>query len=61
MVTLAFTMMAESGMKEPLVASRAAIRLLKKHMVKNPIFEAASSRTEELLATTIGTPRVFIA
>ena len=61
MVMLAFPVMAETGVKEPLVASRAAIRLLKQHMAKNPIFEAASSRTEELFAATIGTTRAFIA
>jgi len=60
MVMLAFPVMAETGVKEPLVASRAAIRLLKQHMT-NPIFEAASSRTEELFAATIGTTSAFIA
>jgi hypothetical protein len=35
--------MAVAGAKEPLIAVRAAIRVLKQHMVKEPIFEAASS------------------
>ena len=60
MVMLAFPVMAQTRMKEPLVANRAAIRLLKQHMAKNPISEAASSRTEELFAATIGTTRAFI-
>lgn len=58
---LAFSVMAETGMKETLVASRAAIRLLKQHMAMNPIFEAASFGAEEFFASTIGTTRVFIA
>jgi len=61
MVVLVFPVMAETGAKKTLVASRAAIRLLKQHMAKNPIFDAASSRSEELLATTIGTTTSFIA
>jgi hypothetical protein len=61
MAMLAFPVMTETGMKEPLVASRATIRFLKQHMAKNPIFEAASSRMEELFAATIGTTRSFIA
>jgi hypothetical protein len=57
-VLLAFSvMMAEAGVKEPPIAGRAAIRVLKQHMVKEPIFEAASSRSEELFAAAIGTTR----
>jgi len=43
--------------KEPPIAGRAAIRVLKQRMVKEPIFEAASSRTEEFPATAMGTTR----
>jgi hypothetical protein len=50
-------MMAITEAKEPLIAGRAAIRVLKQHMVKEPIFEAASSRTEEFRATAMGTTR----
>jgi hypothetical protein len=50
-------MMAVVGAKESLIAGRAAIRVLKKDMVKEPIFEAASSRSEELFAAAIGTTR----
>jgi len=50
-------MMAVSGVKEPLIAGRTAIGVLKQQMVKEPIFEAVSSRSEELFAATIGTPR----
>jgi len=49
--------MAEAGVKEPPIAGRAAVRVLKQHMVKEPIFEAASSRPVELFATAIGTTR----
>jgi hypothetical protein len=49
-------MMAVSGVKEPLIAGRAAIGILKQQMVKEPIFEAASSRSEKLFAAAIGTP-----
>jgi hypothetical protein len=35
-------MMAVSGVKEPLIAGRAAIGVLKQQMVKEPIFEAVS-------------------
>ena len=48
-------MMAVTGAKEPLIAVGAAIRVLKKHMVKKPIFEATSLRSEELFAAAIGT------
>jgi hypothetical protein len=50
-------MMAVAGEKEPPIAGRTAIRVLKQHSVKEPIFEAASSRTEELFATAMGTTR----
>jgi hypothetical protein len=50
-------MMAVTGEKEPPIAGRAAIWVLKQHVVKQPIFEAASSRTEEVLATAMGTTR----
>ncbi len=58
MVVLVFSvMMAVVGAKESQIAGRAAIRVLKKHMVKEPIFKAASSRSEELFAAAIGTTR----
>ena len=50
-------MMAVAGAKEPQIAGRAAIRVLKQHMVKEPIFEAASSRSKELFTAAIGTTR----
>jgi hypothetical protein len=50
-------MMAVVGAKESQIAGGAAIRVLRKHMVKEPIFEAASSRPVELFATAIGTTR----
>lgn len=50
-------MMDVAGAKEPRIAVRAAIRVLKQHMVKEPVFEAASFRPEELFAAAIGTPR----
>jgi hypothetical protein len=56
-VQLVPMMMAVVRAKKPLIAIRAAIRVLKQHMVKEPIFEAASSRTEELFAAAIGTTR----
>jgi len=57
-VVLAFlVMMAVSGAKEPPIAGQAAIRILKQHMVKEPILEAAPSRSKELSAAAIGTPR----
>jgi hypothetical protein len=56
-VQLVPAMMAMVGAKEPPIAVRAAIRVLKQHMVKEPIFEAASSRTEEFPATAMGTIR----
>ena len=58
MVVLVFSvMMAVVGAKESQIAGRAAIRVLKKHMVKEPNFQAASSRSEELFAAAIGTTR----
>jgi hypothetical protein len=57
-VVLVFSVtMAEAGVKEPPIAGRAPIRVLKQHMVKEPIFESASSRSEELFAAAIGTTR----
>jgi len=57
-VVLMFSvMMAVAGLKEPQIAGRATIRVLKQHMVKEPIFEAASSRSKELFAAAIGTTR----
>jgi hypothetical protein len=50
-------MMTVAGEKEPPIAGRATIWVLKQYMVKQPIFEAASSRTEELFATAMGTTR----
>jgi hypothetical protein len=54
---LAPAMMGAAGKKEPPIAVSAAIRVLKQHMVKEPIFEAASFRSEELFAAAIGTTR----
>ena len=56
MVLVFPVMMAVSGVKEPLIAGRAAIGVLKPQIVKEPIFEAVSSRSEELFAAAIGTP-----
>jgi hypothetical protein len=56
-VQLVPAMMAVVGAKEQPIAVRAAIRILKQHMVKEPIFEAASSRTKEFPATAMGTIR----
>jgi hypothetical protein len=50
-------MMTIAGAKEPPITVRAAIRALEQQMVKEPIFEAASLRSEELLAAAIGTTR----
>ena len=62
MVVLVFSlMMAVVGAKESQIAGRAAIRVLKQHMVKEPRFEAAPSRSKELFAATIGTTKAFIA
>jgi hypothetical protein len=56
-VQLVPAMKAVVGAKEPPIAVSAAIRVLKQHMVKEPIFEAASFRSEELFAAAIGTTR----
>ena len=48
-------MMAVAEGKEPPIAARAAIRDLKQHIPKEPVFDAASSRTEKLFATTMRT------
>ena len=58
MVVLVLSMMMPvDGAKEPAIAGQAAIRVLKQHIVKEPIFEAASSRTEALFAAAMGTTR----
>ena len=58
MAVLVFpVVMAEAGVKESPIAVRAAIRVLKQHMVKEPIFEATSSRPVELFATAMRTTR----
>jgi hypothetical protein len=57
-VVLVFpVMMAVARAKEPSIAGRAAIRVLKQHMVKEPMFEAAPSLSEELFLAAIGTIR----
>jgi hypothetical protein len=56
-VQLVLVMMAASRAEEARIAGRAAIRVLKQQMVTEPIFDAPSSRTEELFATAIGTDR----
>ena len=50
-------MMAVAGAKEATIAGRTAIRVLKQHMAQEPIFDADSSRTEELSAATMRTTR----
>jgi hypothetical protein len=57
MVQLVPAMMEVASTKEPPIADLAAIRILKQRMVKEPIFEAASSRTEKSPATAMGTTR----
>jgi hypothetical protein len=57
MVLVLPVMLAASGVKEPLIASRAAIGVLKQQMVTEPIFEAVSSRSKELFAAAKGTTR----
>jgi hypothetical protein len=42
-VQLVPMMMAVVGAKNPPIAVRAAIGVLKQHMVKDPVFETASS------------------
>jgi len=49
--------MAVAEAKEPRIAGRTAIRVLKQHIVKEPIFEAVFSRVEEFFATAIGITR----
>jgi hypothetical protein len=49
--------MEVAGAKEPPIAGRAAIRVLKDRIVKQPIFEAAPSRTEAFPATATRTIR----
>jgi hypothetical protein len=56
-VQLFLVMMAVAGAKEPPIAGHAAIRVLKQHMAKKPIFDANSSRTEELFAAAMRTTR----
>ena len=57
-VVMEFTAtMAMAGKKEPPIASRAAVRVLKHNNVTEPIPDAFSSRTEEMFATAIGTAR----
>jgi hypothetical protein len=57
MLRLFVLMMPVAEAKEPSIAGSAAIRVLKQHMAKEPIFGTGSSRTEELFATAIGTTR----
>jgi hypothetical protein len=59
-VQFLFVMVAVSRAKEPLIAGRAAIRILKQQKVTEPIFDATPSRSEELFATAIGTTRGLI-
>ena len=54
MVLVFPVMLAASGVKEPPIAGRAAIGVLKQQMVKEPISDAVSSRSEELFAAAIG-------
>ena len=49
--------MVMSRKEEPPIAGGAAIRFLKQQMAKKPIFDAATSRTEELFAAAMGTTR----
>jgi hypothetical protein len=60
MVLVFPVMMAVAGVKEPRIAGRAAIGVLKQQIVKEPVFEAVSSRSEESFAATIGAPRGLI-
>ena len=57
LVQLVPAMMEVAGAKEAPIAGRAAIRVLKQHMAKEPVFETASSRTREFPATAMGTTR----
>ena len=56
-VQLASAMTEAAGKKEAPVAVRAAVGVLKQDMVTDPISEAVSFRTEEFLATAMGTTR----
>jgi hypothetical protein len=56
-VQLFLVTMAVGGAKEATIAGSAAIGVLRQHIPKEPIFDAASSRTEELFAAAIGTTR----
>jgi hypothetical protein len=57
-VVLTFPVMMEvAHAKESPIAGRAAIRVPKQQMVKEPIFEAAPSRSKELFLAAIGTIR----
>ena len=56
-VQLFLVMMAVVREIEPPIARRTAIRALNQHMAKKPIFDADSSRTEELFATAMGATR----
>ena len=55
MLRLFVLMMPVAEAKEPPIAGCAAIWVLKQQMAKEPIFGTGSSRTEELVATAIGT------
>ncbi len=58
MVVLTFPVMMEvANTKESPIAGRAAIRVPKQQVVKEPIFEAAPSRSKELFLAAIGTIR----
>ena len=50
-------MMAAATAKEPPVAGRAAITILKHREVPEPVFDATSSRLGELFAAAIWTAR----
>ena len=56
-VQLFLVMMAVGRAKEPPVAGRAAITILKHREVPEPVFDATSSRLEELFAAAIWTAR----
>jgi hypothetical protein len=57
MVLVGPVMMAVSRAKESLIARHAAIRVLKQHMMKEPILKAGSPGTAKLFPAAIGTPR----
>jgi hypothetical protein len=54
-VKLVLAKMVVTRAKEPPIASRTAIRVLKHHKVTEPIGDALSSRSEELFATAMWT------